>query len=206
MRKYVFAAAMSVAALAFAGPANADVFNNQLNVKVGVAGVLPNEEDNAGLNIEITDEAVPFLQLEWFFTDTVSVEAMCCLAPHTISAPALGEVGDVTLFPPTITAKYHFMTEGAVSPYIGAGVNYTAFLDEDVALAGFRSLDLDESFGGALQAGVDIPLSERASLNVDVRRIWISTEATLTPNAGAPLRIDVDIDPWVVSASYGYRF
>lgn len=206
MRQIVFAAALGAAVFAFAGQANAEVFNNQLNVKFGVAGVLPNEDDNAGLNIEITDEAVPTLQLEWYFNDNISVEALCCLAPHTISAPALGEVGDVTLFPPTITAKYHFMPDAAVSPYVGAGVNYTAFLDEDVALAGFRSLDLDDSFGAALQAGVDIPLSERASLNFDVRRIWISTEATLTPDVGTPLRIDVDIDPWVVSASYGYRF
>jgi outer membrane protein W len=53
---------------------------------------------------------------------------------------------------------------------------------------------------------MDISLSERASLNSDVRRIWINTEATLTPSTGRPLRIDVDIDPWVVSASCGERF
>jgi outer membrane protein len=141
MRGFVFAAAMGVAALSFASNANAEIFNNQLNVKVGLAGVLPNEGDNAGLNIDITDETLPVLQLEWYFTDQISVEALCCVAPHTISAPALGEVGDVTLFPPTITAKYHFNTDGAVQPYVGAGVNFTAFFDEDVSLAGFRSLD-----------------------------------------------------------------
>jgi outer membrane protein len=206
MRQFMFVAALGVATLAFAGNANADVFNNQLNVKVGFSGVLPNEEDNAGLNIEITDEAVPTLQLEWYFTDQISVEALCCLAPHTISAPGLGDVGDVTLFPPTITAKYHFNTDGAVQPYVGAGVNFTAFIDEDIALAGFRAMELEESFGGALQVGVDFPLSERASINVDVRRIWIDTEATLTPDTGAPLRVEVDIDPWVVGVSYGYRF
>jgi outer membrane protein len=206
MRQIVFAAAIGVASLAFASNASAEIFNNQLNVKVGLSGVLPNEDDNAGLNIEITDEAVPTVNLEWYFNDQVSVELLCCLAPHTISAPALGEVGDVTLFPPTITAKYHFNTDGAVQPYVGAGVNFTAFFDEDIALAGFQTMELEESFGGALQAGVDFPLSERASINVDVRRIWISTDATLTPNTGAPLRVDVDIDPWVVGVSYGYRF
>ncbi len=206
MRHFVFAAAVGVAALSFASGASADVFNNQLNVKFGLTGVLPDEGDNAGLNIEITDEVLPTVNLEWFFTDQVSVELLCCLAPHTISAPALGEVGDVTLFPPTLSAKYHFNTDGALQPYVGVGVNYTAFFDEDVALAGFRSMDLEESFGGALQVGVDFPLSERASINVDVRRIWINTEATLTPTSGSPLRIEVDIDPWVVGVSYGYRF
>lgn len=131
---------------------------------------------------------------------------MFCLAPHTISAPALGEVGNVTLFPPAMMAKRHLMTDGAVSPWAGMGVNWTALFDDDVALAGFRSLDLEEYFCGAPQAGMDISLSERASLNSDVRRIWINTEATLTPSAGRPLRIDVDIDPWVVSASCGERF
>ena len=38
------------------------------------------------------------------------------------------EVGDTTMFPPTVLLQYHF-DMGKIKPYVGAGVNYTVFFD-----------------------------------------------------------------------------
>jgi len=42
------------------------------------------------------------------------------------------DLGDVTLLPPTVTLQYHFNTSERVKPYVGAGVNYTTFFNDDL--------------------------------------------------------------------------
>lgn len=201
MMKIGAAAVAAIAALAFAAPANAGVLDN-FQVKLGVSGILPDEEGSP-IPVDISDEYVPTLQIEYFFNDNVSAELLCCVATHDVTAAGGAiDLGEVTHFPPTVTLKYHWTNLGQFEPYVGAGVNYTAFIDTDPP-AGL-SVDYDSSFGGALQAGFDYRLNEHWAVNVDVRRIWISTDVTIS---GAISATDsVDIDPWVVSTAIAYRF
>jgi outer membrane protein len=201
MMKIGAAAAAALAALAFTAPANAGVLDN-FQVKLGISGILPDEEGSP-IPVDISDEYVPTLQVEYFFNDNVSAELLCCVATHDVTAAGGAiDLGEVTHFPPTVTLKYHWTNLGQFEPYVGAGVNYTAFIDTDPP-AGI-SVDYDSSFGGALQAGFDYRLNEHWAVNVDVRRIWISTDVTIS---GAINATDsVDIDPWVVSTAIAYRF
>jgi outer membrane protein len=201
------------AALAFAGPAQAFTIKDHLQVKVGVAGVVPDEGADISLiggDVDISDEWVPSVQLEWFFNENVSAELLCCVARHEVGAvdTALGPVdlGKVTHFPPTMTLKYRWTDFGPFEPYVGAGVNYTHFFDEDVPAGGpVTDIDYDDSFGGALQIGADYRLNDRWSINVDARKIWINTDVAI--QAGATrIDADVDIDPWVFAVGVGYRF
>jgi outer membrane protein len=66
------------------------------------------------------------------------------------------------------------------------------------------SVEYDESFGPALQIGADYRMDEHWFVNFDVRRIWINTDVTISGAINAT--DEVDIDPWVVSTSIGYRF
>jgi outer membrane protein len=209
MRFGAAALAAVVMAAVFAAPAEARVLD-RLQVKLGVSGVLPQEKADIsviGGDVDISDGYVPSLQLEYFFTDHISAELLCCVARHDVGAvdTSLGPVdlGEITHFPPTVTLKYRWTDTGPFEPYVGAGVNYTHFFDEDPGAV--TEISYDDSFGPALQAGFDYRLDEHWALNVDVRKIWISTDVTI--QAGAT-RIDanVDIDPWVVSTSIGYRF
>jgi outer membrane protein len=201
MMKIGAAAAAALAALAFTAPANAGVLD-KFQVKLGISGILPDEEGSP-IPVDISDEYVPTLQVEYFFNDNVSAELLCCVATHDVTAAGGAiDLGEVTHFPPTVTLKYHWTNLGQFEPYVGAGVNYTAFIDTDPP-AGI-SVDYDSSFGGALQAGFDYRLNEHWAVNVDVRRIWISTDVTIS---GAINATDsVDIDPWVVSTAIAYRF
>ncbi len=206
--RYVAIAAFGMAA--FTGAASAQSLHN-LNVKVGISGVLPDESANIsviGGDVDISDEYVPSLQLEYFFTDKISAELLCCIARHDVKATgtALGTVnlGKISHFPPTVTVKYHFNTEGKFSPYIGAGVNYTTFFDDKLPAGGpVTDIKYDDSFGGALQVGGDFKLDDHWSINVDLRKIWISTDVAL--NGGA-IKADVDINPYVFTVATGYRF
>jgi outer membrane protein len=201
MRKVGIAALAACAALALAVPAQAEVLNN-FQVKFGVSGILPDESGDP-IDVNISDQYVPSLQIEYFFNEHVSAELLCCVATHDVTA-ANGaiDLGEVTHFPPTVTLKYRWTNFGQVEPYVGAGVNFTSFIDSEPPAG--RSVAYDTSIGPVMQLGVDYRLNEHWALNLDVRRIWINTDVTISGDINAT--DEVDINPWVVSTAIGYRF
>ena len=200
MTKYGVAAIAALAALTLAAPAQAQILEN-FQIKVGVSGVLP-EESGDPIDVSISDEWVPSLQVEYFFNDHVSAELLCCVATHDVVAEGGIDLGEVTHFPPTVTLKYRWTNFGQVEPYVGAGVNFTSFIDSDPPAG--RRVDYDSSIGPALQVGLDYRLDDHWALNFDVRRIWINTDVTISGDINAT--DEVDIDPWVVSTAIAYRF
>ena len=57
------------------------------------------------------------------------------------------------------------------------------------------TVKLKSGFGWALQAGADYAIKDRWSANIDVKKVFYSTTATI--NGGA-LTSNVRMDPWVV--------
>ncbi|MGE0742703.1 MAG: OmpW family protein [Hyphomonadaceae bacterium] len=201
MNKLRLAALAALAFVALAAPAQAGVLDN-VQVKVGVSAVLP-DESGAPIDVDISDEYAPSLQIEYFFTENVSTELLCCVATHDVTAAGGAvDLGEVTHFPPTLTVKYRWTNLGAFEPYVGAGVNFTSFIDSEPPTG--LAVEYEESVGPALQAGFDYRLDDHWGFNVDVRRIWISTDVTLSGAINAT--DDVDINPWVVSTAIAYRF
>ncbi|MHA1517752.1 MAG: OmpW/AlkL family protein, partial [Alphaproteobacteria bacterium] len=162
-----------------------------------------------GANADVSDEVVPATTLTYFFTDNIAVELFCCFAKHEVDATGtiagLGEIADTWIFPPALTAQYHFNTEGTFKPYVGAGLQYIAFFDEGVGQnrLGATSVDIDDSVGFTLQAGIDISVGDGWYLNADVKKTWLNTDVKWN---GTGVRADLDLDPLIVSAGFGYRF
>lgn len=118
---------------------------------------------------------------------------------------------------PTITANYDFASSSsAFQPYVGVGINYTLFFNEEFTsenqALGFSDLDLDDSLGFAAQIGLDYFVNDKWFVNASVRYIDISTDATFNlDNAGlnldnAPGKVTVDVAPFVTTLSAGYKF
>ena len=84
-------------------------------------------------------------------------------------------------------------------------MNYTRFssvrFDPAVAAALNPSIDKN-SFGGALQVGVDIPLSNGLYLNLDMKKVYIRTDVSLN---GTKIG-DFKADPLLVGVGLGWRF
>lgn len=180
-------------------------------IRARVLGVIPAEDSSnwvgvpAGADLSIDNSIVPELDFTYFFTPNLAVELIAGVTPHDIDGRgslAGAQIGDAWLLPPTLLLQYHFDVEHGIKPYVGAGVNYTLFFNEDHGPA-FTGLELDSSWGLALQAGVDIPLRDNWYLNIDVKKIWIQTDATVS---GGAVTAEVDIDPWIVGVGIGYRF
>lgn len=162
--------------------------------------------DPIGGNTQLTNEYVPELDFTYFILDQLALELILATNRHSVSVKnsAIGDVdiGKVTLLPPTLTAQWHPLPKSKVSPYVGAGINYTIFYDQTTKGI-ITNADYDNSFGWALQAGVDLHLIDNFWLNLDVKKIWLDTRAEF--NSGS-ITAEVDINPWLFGIGLGYKF
>lgn len=160
-----------------------------------------------GGDADIDASVMPELDISYFFTENIAAELILAVSPHDVAAvgTAIGNVdlGDVWLLPPTLLLQYHFTPHAQFRPYVGAGINYTVFFDASAPGGTVTSIDYDNSVGWALQAGVDYDLGGGWLLNGDVKKLFLNTDVSI--NGGA-IAADVDIDPWIVGAGFGYRF
>ena len=68
------------------------------------------------------------------------------------------------------------------------------------------NIKLKDSVGLALQAGFDVPINDHWTFNVDVKKIFMNTKATIDTSIPATIHADVDVNPLVVGVGFGYRF
>jgi outer membrane protein len=182
--------------------------------------------DGSGVGVDTA--VVPELDVTYMVTDRIGIEAIAGIAIHDVDLEGPGavlsglgftdgfKIFDSWVLPPTVTVQYHFMQNSRIRPYVGAGVNYTAFLWNDAtdsletAVGSPVDVDMDNGFTWAVQAGADVDIDERWFFNIDVKYIDIDSTASLLikngPLANTGLRVHVDINPWVVGAGIGLRF
>lgn len=178
-------------------------------VRVRAVSITPDESSTLSIGGEArVDTAImPEIDFTYFWSENFSTELILATTKHNVNArnTALGNLnlGDVWVLPPTLTFQYHVNPGGKVRPYLGAGVNYTIFYDDDPGDVG--SIKYEDGFGFALQAGVDIDINNDAGwfFNADVKRIWMNTDVEI--NGGA-VTADVDLNPWVFGVGFGKRF
>lgn len=207
MQKTFLACALALSLAGAATPVLAQS-RGDWTLGVGVHAVDPKSGNgrlaDGTLPVRVDTDVKPTLTFEYFVRDNLGVEVIAAWPfEHDVSIAGLGTVGSTKQLPPTVSLQYHFNTKGKVSPFLGAGVNYTTFFSEDTrgALAGSK-LKLDDSWGLAAHAGVDFALNERSAIRIDARWIDIDTDVKLD---GAGLGT-VNIDPIVYGAAYVMKF
>lgn len=192
-------------------------------VRAGAITVDPREDSSGikagGMNLggkaTLDSNTQLGLNFAYMLTDDVGIELLAATPfSHDVGVSGLGaldgRLGTIKHLPPTLSAIWYPMqNNSAFQPYLGAGVNFTWFFDEELSSRaegiGFDGLRLDNSWGLAGQVGADFMLTENVMLNAQVRYIDISTTAK-TSVGGAPVEVDVDVDPWVYMVGLGYKF
>ncbi len=212
--------------LALTAPVAAQAEAGKIQVKLLATGVLPDGKISeikkatvalpAGTDTAASDNWVPTLAVEYFLTDAVSVETICCLTSHHVDgAGAIKGVNklidNILILPATVTLKYH-LDAGPIKPYVGAGPTYFLILDSKVgaggtAALGAASAKVKSKVGFALQAGVDVPLNGGMGLSIDAKRYFVRPTAAFYSAAGATLlETRHELDPWVISAGLSFTF
>ncbi|WP_158969329.1 OmpW family protein [Paraglaciecola sp. L3A3] len=187
--------------------------------RTGVTAVNPDDSsDNVlvggsdlGIGVNVDSNAQLGINIGYFISPKIALEILLATPfEHDIGLNTVGALGSTKHLPPTISVNYYLANATAkFQPYIGAGINYTIFFDEEFTAenkqAGFSDLSLDDSIGLSLQAGLDYMLDDEWHVNASVRWIDIGTDAefTLNDEQGS---VAVDIDPFVYTLSLGYRF
>ena len=78
------------------------------------------------------------------------------------------------VLPPTFTLQYHFNSESRFLPYIGAGINYTFFYDDNPGDA--VGISYKDDFGFAFNIGFDDVINDNNYFNIDINIYILSTD------------------------------
>lgn len=159
------------------------------------------DASSSALNLDVDTRTTLELDFSYFLTNNLALELILATKKHEVTAGGT-PVGTVKHLPPTLTLQYHFMPDGAFRPYVGAGLNYTRFYDVNL---GGGALTVDSSsWGGAIQAGVDIPINKTFFLNVDVKKIWMDTDVKVV--ATGATAANLKINPVILGVGVGMKF
>ena len=175
------------------------------------------------LNVEVDDDTQFGIIPMYMVTDHVGIELLAATPfEHDISVQGKGvdvPAGSTKHLPPTLTVQWYPRggKEGW-QPFVGMGVNYTIFFDEDTSSqldavlanpdvlgASDVDLELDNSFGLAFEAGVDIPFAKNWAISAAVWYLEIDTNAKLKTDVGT-VHFKTNIDPFVYHLGIAHRF
>ena len=199
MKKQLLCAAVAVTGL-MTSNAFAQAAEGPWMVRVRAVHLDSANKDSTGLGLSVNNKTIPELDISYFLSPNMAVELILTVPQkHTLSSSALGgPIGTLKHLPPTLLAQYHFTGNSGFKPYVGAGINYTRFSSVNLP----AGVDIDRnSYGAALQVGVDMPLSGNMYLNFDVKKVYISTDVTV---AGADVG-SFKVNPLLVGVGLGWR-
>lgn len=185
------------------------------NVAGGATAMSPGSE------LSVDSNVIPELDISYYVTKNIALELILALGTEhdvkikgdAVNAIGNQKLGSVDLLPPTLTVQWHFNPDQMIDPYVGAGINYTYMLDRNLRgsaglINGEKIKIENDSWGYALQAGVDVNLKDGWLINADVKYVNIETDVKLNSKiTGHWTKIDeLDINPWVFGVGIGKKF
>ena len=162
-------------------------------------------KDSTGLALSINDKTLPEVDITRFFTPQIAAELVLTYPQRQTLSAGGTPIGSLKHLPPVLSLQYHFTDLPAVRPYLGVGVNYTRFSDVSFNAATTTALQPSikkNSFGLALQAGLDVPVGGGWLVNADIKKVQIKTDVSSSGTKVGTFKVD----PWLLSVGIGRRF
>ena len=165
------------------------------------------------VDVELDEDIMYEGNLTYFFQDYFSVELSVGYVETDVDLSALGlsaDAGEVEQIPVILSGRFHFSTNPTINPYISFGVGYFFNdIDQNDPVVEFiygagAEVDVDDSVGFHLGAGVEFFISENAAFNFDFKYIWTEVEAEV--NKPGFTDEDLDINPYVLGLGIKYYF
>lgn len=213
IRKSLLAAGLSATlGLSFVTTTQAADVSNPWLVRVRAVQLdMANKSDPIGgtgnaNTIHVEDKIIPEVDISYFFTPNWAAELVLTVPQkHEVTIEDGGSttrLGTFKHLPPTLSLQYHFSPGAAVQPYVGIGVNYTKFSSVNLSVGGTPLSMENDSFGLAIGAGVDFPISKDMSINLDVKKLQIRSDVM----AGGSKISEVKADPLLLGVGVGWKF
>ena len=212
---------------------------------VNSTGAVNGFDSTVGFELENSDTAE--FKFDYLVNDNVSL-GLILGVPPTFDIKGKGvllknfggldlnkKVGDVKVYSPVVTGKYHFGTvDSKFRPYVGAGFMYAHFsnfkLDSSISSyltsptfitithntlkdgASIRNVKIDDAVAPVAFVGADYNITKNWFATASVSYVHLSTHAKLdvvNNTTGATLltgRSKIEINPIVTYLGVGYRF
>ena len=154
----------------------------------------------------------------YMITDNWSVDVPLAFPfTHTLTGAGaiagVGTIGTTKALPLTVWGQYRFgEAKAAFRPYLGAGLTYAYFYDENAtntlnALSGGTpsnptTFSIESKFALGVQAGATYAFNERWFLDGMVGYTWLKNTTTLSTGQTQPMTLN----PVSVAISVGYKF
>ncbi len=206
----------SLLALSPAAHANFSVNVGAINVNPDNDGSKINEAPTRGLKGDSDTQLG--ITVDYAFNDQWVLELIAA-TPFSHDVEGTGglagnKIADIKHLPPSLVAQYHFLDSSyALRPFVGVGINYTTFFDEQPSAALKATLEtndvevkLDDSFGFVAQVGANYKIDEKWGLHAMVSIMDIDTDATVYANGAKALTSTVSLDPVVAMFGLKYSF
>ena len=195
--------------------------NANISVNVGAINVNPDDSGSAidqdsTLGLKGDSDTQLGITIDYAFNDNWTLELIAA-TPFSHDVEGTGglagnKIADIKHLPPSLVAQYHFLDNTyAIRPFVGVGVNYTTFFDEQPSQALKSTLgtddvevELDDSFGLVAQVGANYKIDQNWGLHAMVSIMDIDTDATVYANGAKALTSTVELDP--VVAMFGVRY
>jgi outer membrane protein len=161
-----------------------------------------------GADAKVGDANTVIFVYERMLNPNIGLELVLGVPPKldaraTGSVAFLGTVLSARVVTPTLIANYHFGDSGdAWRPYLGAGVNYTRFVDVQSSIA--PDVEMGDSIGPMAQIGIDYAFSKDWGLFASVAALKVKSK--LVASGSTVLTTTVDFRPIVYSLGFTYRF
>ena len=114
-------------------------------IRAGTATVRPTEGSDNVLgslgSFNVSNNTQLGLTFTYMATDNIGVELLAATPfRHKVGTGPTGTIATVHQLPPTLMAQWYFGdAQSKVRPYVGAGINYTTFFNEDFNRQGGRA-------------------------------------------------------------------
>ncbi len=167
-----------------------------------VSGGSASLKNNTGLAVE----GGWFVRPDWTVSLTVGAPPKAKIDGDGTLAAA-GLLGTARYGPSALGLTYYAPTGGRFRPYMGAGVSYTLVFH--VRGSAISDLKVKDGFGPYLQAGGEYRVSEHVGVFADIKKIWVSVDATGftdTPLGPLPAKAKVALDPIIASTGLSFHF
>ncbi|RTR02405.1 OmpW/AlkL family protein [Halomonas nitroreducens] len=170
-------------------------------VRGGVAKTEVKDDNGrvAGADLDISDERGFSYGLGYQFHDKLGVELNGTEpVEHDLALGGAG-IGSVERMPLNLMLNYYPLggTPSRVQPYVGAGLNYTHFSEEELP-----GLEVEESYGAAAQVGLDFAVTDYLLVGAFANYANVDADAELNGNDVG----EAEVDPVTVGGGLTFRF
>ena len=190
----------------------------------GVGLIFPNDDSDQltgvpGATVGVDDSVTFAFTAGYMLHENLAIELLGIWpANHDVEGEGIlrtlgiSDVGELDIFPPTLSLNYYFQPQHKLRPHVGVGVNYSVYWDTESSsqlkaiLGNGTDLDISHSVGWAVNAGLDYDISDKVFLTANFWYVDIEAEASLKATTLGKLDVDVDVDPFVALIGLGFRF